>query len=197
MGTRSIPRSTTLPHWYLVVNTYPLTYMPTLPVFRKHAMQAMTPPSPASSLPPPPLLPKDTPTRVMKPLPVSADKSVKLRLQSNVVSSRYKSENRWNMNTDYSIPVRCRNGGTSKYADKNPSRAKRKRSASAQQKRDGLRSSRSAMQCSRTGPAAETFNGWVAIQIPDHPTWKRRYFMLDLAHSQLALFRSQRVSRAV
>lgn len=39
-------------------------------------------------------------------------------------------------------------------------------------------------------------NGWVTIQTPDHLTWKRRYFMFDLAHAQLSLCKNQRVSAA-
>ncbi|KAG8220560.1 hypothetical protein J3R82DRAFT_3293 [Butyriboletus roseoflavus] len=43
--------------------------------------------------------------------------------------------------------------------------------------------------------STEVFNGWVTIQTPDHLAWKRRYFMFDLAHSQLSLCKNQRVSR--
>lgn len=42
----------------------------------------------------------------------------------------------------------------------------------------------------------DAFNGWVTIQTPDHLTWKRRYFMFDLAHAQLSLCRNQRVGAA-
>ena len=42
--------------------------------------------------------------------------------------------------------------------------------------------------------STEVFDGWVTIQTHDHLTWKRRYFMFDLAHSQLSLCRNLRVS---